>query len=77
MHVDTVDTVQKAWFWASQNLKWIENQSNIKEVMSQNVLAMSTLSIQLKKPWFWAFQNLKRIENRLNIKKVVGQNVPK
>ena len=37
MHVNTVDTVQKPWFWAFQNFKWIENQSNIKEIMGQNV----------------------------------------
>ena len=43
MHVDTVDTVEKPWFWAFQNIKQIENWSNIKEVMSQYVLAMFSL----------------------------------
>ena len=46
MHVNTVDTVEKSWFWAFQSFKQIENWLNIKEVMSQNVLAMSTLLIQ-------------------------------
>ena len=50
MHVDTVDTVEKPWFWAFQNFKQIKNRSNIKEVMSQIVLAMSTLLMQLKRP---------------------------
>ena len=50
MHVNTVDTVEKPWYWAFQNFKRIENWLNIKEVMSQNVLVMSTLLIQLKSP---------------------------
>ena len=73
MYVNTVDTVEKPWFWAFQNFKWIENWLSIKEVMSQNVLAMSTLLI-IEKPWFWAFQNFKWMENRLNIKEVMSQN---
>ena len=44
MHVN--NTFEKPWYWAFQNFKQIENQLNIKEVMSQIVLAMSTLSIQ-------------------------------
>ena len=48
-NVNTVNTTQKPWFWAFQNFKWIENWLNIKEVMSQNVLAMSTLLIQMIK----------------------------
>ena len=36
----------KLWFPAFQNFFRIENPLNIKEVMNQNVLAMSTLSIQ-------------------------------
>ena len=73
-NVITVDTVEKPWFWAFQNFKWMENWLNIKEVMSQNVLAMLTLLI-VEKPWFWAFQNFKWIENRLNINEVISQNV--
>ena len=42
--------VGKPWFSAFQNFFQIENPLNIKEVISQNVLAMSTLSIQLKSP---------------------------
>ena len=50
MHVNTVDTVEKPWFWAFQNFKLIENWLNIMEVMSQNVLAMLTLLMQLTNP---------------------------
>ena len=51
MHVNTVDTFKKFWFWAFQNFKQIENQLNIKEVVSQNVLPMLTLLMQLKSPY--------------------------
>ena len=37
MHVDTVDTIEKPWFWAFQNFFQIENQLNIKKVMDRNV----------------------------------------
>ena len=35
MHVDTVETVEKSWFWAFQNFKRIENWLNIKEVIAK------------------------------------------
>ena len=35
MHVNTVDTVEKPWFWAFQNFKHIENWLNIKEGIDQ------------------------------------------
>ena len=42
--------VEKPWFSAFQNFKWIENPLNIKEVMSQNVMGMLTLLIQVESP---------------------------
>ena len=37
MYVNTVDTVEKPWFWAFQNFSRIKNWLNIKKVMDRNV----------------------------------------
>ena len=49
-NLNTANTGEMAPFPSFQNSKWIENPSNIKEVMSQSVPAMSTLLIQVKSP---------------------------